>query len=187
MLLASILGYPAPLYAVHLLTINLVTDGLPALALGLEPPEPGVMTRPPRPADETMLSLNLAALVLWQGALLAGVALAAFSIVHHAHPDNPAAARTMTFCVVVSAELFRALAARSRKWTFVQLGPFTNPYVFAAVAVSGLLTASLLVIPFPGGNFSIAHHAPWEWIVLGLLSLTPVTAIELAKLVRQRL
>jgi Ca2+-transporting ATPase len=187
MLMASILGYPAPLQAVHLLTINLVTDGLPALALGLEPPEPGVMTRPPRPADESMLSLRLGVRVLWQGALLAGVALGSFTIVRDAHPDNPAAARTMTFCVVVSAELFRALAARSRKWTFVQLGPFTNPYVFAAVAVSGLLTASLLIIPFPGKNFSIAAHAPWEWVVLGMLSLTPVTVIELTKLVRQRL
>jgi Ca2+-transporting ATPase len=187
MLLASILGYPAPLYAVHLLTINLVTDGLPALALGLEPPEPGVMARRPRPADESMLSLRLGARVLWQGALLAGVALAAFAIVHDAHPDNPAAARTMTFCVVVSGELFRALAARSRKWTFVQLGPFTNPYLFAAVTVSGLLTASLLIIPFSGQSFSLATHAPWEWVVLGILSLTPVTVIEVTKLVRQRL
>ncbi|MGE5195645.1 MAG: cation-translocating P-type ATPase, partial [Deltaproteobacteria bacterium] len=187
MLTASILGWPVPLYAVHLLTINLVTDGLPALALGLEPPEPGVMTRRPRPPEQSMLSLGLGAIVLWQGALLAGVALAAFGIVHSAHPDNPAAARTMTFCVVVSAELFRALAARSRRWTFVQLGPFTNPYVFAAVALSGLLTASLLLIPFSGTAFSIAAHARWEWAVLGLLSLTPVTVIELTKLARQRL
>jgi Ca2+-transporting ATPase len=145
------------------------------------------MTRKPRPPNESMLSLGLGAIVLWQGALLAAVALTAFGIVRRAHPDNVPAARTMTFCVVVAAELFRALAARSRKWTFVQLGPFTNPSVFAAVAVSGLLTASLLVIPLTGHTFALAAHAPWEWVALGLLSLTPVTVIELTKLVRQRL
>src|SRR4029079_18683464 len=110
-----------------------------------------------------------------------------FAIVRHSHPDKPAAARTMTFCVVVAAELYRALAARSRRLTFVQLGAFTNPYLFGAVAVSGLLTASLLVIPFPGQTFALAAHAPWEWAVLGRLSLTPVTVIELSKLVRQRI
>jgi Ca2+-transporting ATPase len=187
MLAASILGWRAPLLPVHLLTINLVTDGLPALALGLEPPEPGVMTRKPRPPGESMLSLGLGANVLWQGALLAGVALAAFSIVRDTHPDNVPAARTMTFCVVVSAELFRALAARSRQWTFVQLGAFTNPYLFAAVAVSGLLTAGLLLAPFPGTTFTMAAQPLWEWVVLGILSLTPVTVIELTKLVLQRL
>src|SRR5262249_47728779 len=132
-------------------------------------------------------SLGLGAKVLWQGALLAGVALTAFSIVRDVHPDNVPAARTMTFCVVVSAEVFRALAARSRHWTLVQLGAFTNPSLFGAVAVSGLLTASLLFIPFPGTTFATADHPAWEWAVLGLLSLTPVTVIELTKLVRQRL
>jgi len=185
MLTASLLEWSPPLTPVHLLLINLVTDGLPALALGLEPPEPGVMKRKPRPPGESMLSLELGATVLWQGALLAAVALTAYSIVREAHPDDRAAARTMTVCVVVSGELFRALAARSRRWTFVQLGAFTNKYVFAAVAVSGLLTASLLVIPFPGTTFALAEHAPWEWIVLGMLSLTPVTVIEVTKLVRQ--
>jgi len=187
MLAASILGWRSPLLPVHLLTINLVTDGLPALALGLEPPEPGVMERKPRPPHESMLSLGLGAKVLWQGTLLAGVALAAFSIVRDVHPDNVPAARTMTFCVVVAGELFRALAARSRRWTFVQLGAFTNPYLFGAVAVSGLLTASLLLIPFPGTTFATADLPAWEWAVLGLLSLTPVTVIEVTKLVWQRL
>jgi Ca2+-transporting ATPase len=185
MLSASLMAWKPPLLPVHLLLINLVTDGLPALALGLEPPEPEVMSRRPRSPEKPMLSLNLGGVVLWQGALLAAVALAAFRIGEMAHPNDPGAARTMTFCVVVAGELFRALAARSRRWTFVQLGPFGNPYLLGAVVISGLVTAGVILLPFSRQLFPLADHAPWEWIVLGLLSLTPITVIELRKLLRQ--
>lgn len=187
MLVSSLLGWPAPLVPVQLLWINLVTDGLPALALGLEPPEPGVMNRKPRSPHESMLSLGLGAAVILQGVLLAAVGLTAFAIVYAAHPGDEAQARTATFCVVVFGELFRALAARSGTWTFVQLGPFTNPFVFGAVAISGLLQVSIVLLPFAQPVFEIVAH-PWrEWFVLMLLSLTPVTVIESTKLVRQRL
>ncbi|HVX59992.1 MAG TPA: cation-translocating P-type ATPase [Pirellulales bacterium] len=185
MLVASLLGWPAPLMPVQLLWINLVTDGLPALALGLEPPEPGVMSRKPRPPQESMLSLGLGAIVIFQGILLAIVGLAAFAIVHAAHPGDESRARTMTFCVVVFGELFRALAARSRTWTFIQLGPFTNPFVFGAVAISGLLQVSIVLLPFTRPVFEIVAYPFEEWLMLLLLSLAPVTVIELTKLVRQ--
>lgn len=187
MLAASLMGWPPPLGPAQLLWINLVTDGLPALALGLEPPEPEVMRRKPRPQHESMLSLGLGATVIWQGILLAVVGLTAFGVVHTTHPGDEPQARTMTFCVVVFAELFRALAARSSRWTFVQLGPFTNPYVFAAVAVSGLLQVSVVLLPFAHPVFETVMHPRWEWDVLFLLALTPVTAIELVKIVRQKL
>jgi Ca2+-transporting ATPase len=186
MLAASLLGWPPPLQPVQLLWINLVTDGLPALALGLEPPEPGIMTRPPRPPQESMLSLGLGATVIWQGILLAIVALTAYGIVYRAHPDDTTRAGTMAFCVVVYGELFRALAARSGRWTFLQLGPFTNLYLFGAVAVSGLLQISVVLVPFARPVFETVAHPVWEWVVLFLLALTPVTAIELVKLVRQK-
>ncbi|HLJ11725.1 MAG TPA: cation-translocating P-type ATPase [Planctomycetaceae bacterium] len=186
MLVASVLGWPAPLLPVHLLMINLVTDGLPALALGLEPPEPGVMRRGPRPSDESMLSPALGAKVMWQGILLAAVALAAFGIVTRAHPGDTAPARTMTFLVVVSAELLRALAARSRRWTFVQLGASTNLYLLAALAISGIATLGVMFLPVSRSLFPTAAHAPWEWLVIALLSLTPVTVIELTKLLAWR-
>jgi Ca2+-transporting ATPase len=187
MLVASLLGWPAPLQPVQLLWINLVTDGLPALALALEPPEPGVMSRKPRPPQESMLSLGLGATVIWQGILLATVSLTAFGIVYTVHPEDETRARTMAFCVVVYGELFRALAARSGRLTFLQLGPFTNLYVFAAVAVSGLLQVSVVLVPFARPVFETVTHPVWEWVVLILLALTPVTVIELVKLVRQRL
>ncbi|MGE5193023.1 MAG: cation transporting ATPase C-terminal domain-containing protein, partial [Deltaproteobacteria bacterium] len=187
MLIGPLLGMPLPLLPLQILWMNLVTDGLPALALGLEPPEPGVMNRKPRPPQESMLSLGLGATVIWQGILLAIVALTAYGVVYRAHPDDTTRAGTMAFCVVVYGELFRALAARSARWTFLQLGPFTNLYLFAAVAISGLLQVSVVLIPFARPIFETVTHSVWEWVVLILLALTPVTAIEIVKLVRQRL
>jgi Ca2+-transporting ATPase len=184
MLVATLIGWPAPLVPVHLLWINLVTDGLPALALAMEPPEPDLMRRRPRRSNESMLSWSLAGVVFGQGALLAIVGLAAFGI-SYGHDGDVTKARTMTFCVVVYGELFRALAARSKIWTFWQLGPATNPYVFAAVAISALLQVSIIALPFTRPIFEASSHTPFEWLLLVLLALTPVTVIELVKLGRQ--
>lgn len=184
MLFASLIGWPTPLLPVQLLWINLVTDGLPALALAMEPPEPGLMRRRPRRSNESMLSLSLGSVVIGQGLLLAAVGLAAFGYGYQ-HESDLDQARTMTFCVVVYAELFRALAARSRIWTFWQLGPATNPYIFAAVAISALLQVGIIALPFARPIFEASAHTPREWLVLLALALTPVTVIELVKLSRQ--
>ncbi|MEX0726433.1 MAG: calcium-translocating P-type ATPase, SERCA-type [Planctomycetaceae bacterium] len=184
MLLASLFGWPTPLLPVQLLWINLVTDGLPALALAMEPPEPDLMRRRPRRSSEPMLSWSLGSVVIGQGLLLAAVGLAAFGFGYQQESDLNRA-RTMTFCVVVYAELFRALASRSRIWTFWQLGPSTNPYVFAAVAISALLQVGIIALPFARPIFEATSHTPMEWLVLSTLALTPVTVIELVKLGRQ--
>lgn len=186
MLLVSLYGWPIPLLPVQLLWINLVTDGLPALALAMEPPEPGLMRRRPRRSSESMLSWSLGGVVLFQGALLAVVGLVAFAFGYQ-HEGDLDEARTLTFCVVVYAELFRALAARSRIWTFWQLGPGTNPYLFAAVAISGLLQVGIIALPFARPIFEASPHTWTEWLVLFALALTPVTVIELTKLIRQAL
>ena len=91
----------------------------------------------------------------------------------------------MTFCVVVYAELFRALAARSQIWTFWQVGPWTNPYAFGAVAVSGLLQLGIIAFPFTRSIFEATAHTSVEWGMLFALAITPVTVIELVKLGRQ--
>ena len=184
MLVATLIGWPTPLVPVHLLWINLVTDGLPALALAMEPPEPDLMRRRPRRSNESMLSWSMGGVVLGQGALLAIVGLVAFGISYN-HNGDVTQARTMTFCVVVYGELFRALAARSSIWTFWQLGPATNPYVFAAVAISALLQVSIIALPFTRTIFEASSHTPLEWLLLVLLALAPVTVIELTKLGRQ--
>lgn len=185
MLICGLLGWPTPLLPVQLLWINLVTDGLPALALAMEPPEPDLMRRKPRSSRATMLSWSLGGVVFGQGLLLAVVALIAFAVgQYYEHEIDQA--RTLVFCVVVYGELFRALAARSRIWTFWQLRPETNPYLFAAVCISVLLQISIITLPFARPVFEVTSHSYGEWILLALLALMPVTVIELVKLAQQK-
>ncbi|MDX1925817.1 MAG: calcium-translocating P-type ATPase, SERCA-type [Pirellulaceae bacterium] len=186
MLVASLLGWPAPMLPIQLLWINLVTDGLPALALSLEPPEPGVMNRPPRPSGESILSWRLGFVILLQGFLVGLVGIIAFGMSMQHAPDNVDRARAMTFCVVVYAELFRALAARSSTLTLGQLGFWTNPYLLLAIVVSGLLQVSVAVFPFTQSVFDVPTHSIGEWITIVVLALTPVTVIEVYKLISQR-
>ncbi len=186
MLLASLLGWPTPLLPVQLLWINLATDGLPALALAMEPPEPGLMRRRPRRSTESMLSWSLGSVVIGQGVLLAAVGMAAFAYGYR-QEHNLNQARTMTFCVVVYGELFRSLAARSRIWTFWQLRPSTNLHLLAAVTISSLLQVGIIQLEFARPIFAATTHTMHEWLVLGALALTPVTVIEFVKLGRQLL
>ena len=185
MLFASLFGWPTPLLPVQLLWMNLVTDGFPALALAMEPPEPGLMSRPPRSALASILSWQLGSAILLRGLLLAAVTLVAFALLLGPKGEDVATARTMAFCIMVFGQLFLALAARSRVWTFWQLGLTTNLYVFAAVAVSGLLQVGIIALLFTRTIFQTTTLSPMEWGVLLALALTPVTVIELVKLGRQ--
>lgn len=184
MLVASLLGWPAPLLPIQLLWINLVTDGLPALALSLEPPEPDIMRRRPRRPNESILSPGLGMAIAIQGLLVGLAGLAAFGFTYLRYEDLERA-RATTFCVLVYAELLRALAARSSMRTFVQLGVLSNPYILLAIVVSGMLQVSVAVVPFEQRVFDVPAHTPLEWTVIALLALSPVTLLELGKLVRQ--
>lgn len=183
---ASLVGWPAPLVPVQLLWINLITDGLPALALSLDRPEPGVMRRRPRTPGASMLSGRLGLVIGLQGVLVGFSALAAFGVVYMNHPDDLERARTMAFCVLVYGELLRALVARSQTLTLFQLGLFTNPILLVAIAVSCLLQIGVVTLPFARPVFETVGHAPWEWVVLAVLALTPATVIELMKILRSR-
>lgn len=185
MLVASILGWPAPLLPIQLLWINLVTDGLPALALSLEKPEPGIMQRKPRPPKESILSLRSGLIILGQGALVGGVTLIAFGATYDG-AETVGRARTMAFCVLVYAELFRALAARSQTLTLSQLGLFSNPQLLGAIGVSCLLQLSVVMMPFARPVFESVQHFGREWALLFVLALVPVTVIEVLKVVQRR-
>jgi Ca2+-transporting ATPase len=186
-LLTSLLGWPAPVIPVQLLWINLVTDGLPALALALEPPEPGIMRRRPRPPGESILSWRLGARILLNGALVGMVSLAAFGVLYLNDPENLGRARTMAFCVLVYAELLRALAARSQHLTLFEIGWFTNPHLLGAIGVSALLQLSIVTMPYARPIFESVSHFWYEWPLMIGLAVTPLIVIELTKLVHRRL
>jgi Ca2+-transporting ATPase len=185
MLFAALAGWPAPLTALQILWVNLVTDGLPALALGLEPPERDIMTRPPRPPQEPVINRSRGVFILTNGLLIAGVTALAFGLTFDSgDPATIEHARAMALMVLAFSQLFFALGCRSRRYTMPELGFFTNPYLFAAIAASGLLQASLVFLPFTRSIFSLTTHPAQEWLTVLSLSIVPVTVVESAKLLR---
>jgi len=183
---ASLLGWEAPLVPIQLLWINLVTDGLPALALTLEPPEPGNMRRRPRPSREAIINGRTAWSILFQGLVDASVALSAFAICYLNDPTDLDRAQGVTFCVVVYSELFRALSARSQSLTLLQVGLRSNPMLILACLASGLLQLAVLLIPATRDLFQVQLAIDREWWLIALLSLTPVTLVEIFKIAKAR-
>jgi len=186
MLFAALLGWPVPLLAIQILWINLVSDGFPALALGMEPPERDLMHRPPRPPHEPVITWQRGGLMLLHGLLMAAATAFGFALVYQGNEENLGRARTAAFCTMALTQLFYALACRSQRYTMPELGLFSNPSLFAAIAVSGLLQIGLVMLPFAHPVFETALPPPKEWLLILALALTPVTLIETTKLLRVR-
>ena len=180
MLLAALFGWPAPLTAVQLLWINLVSDGLPALALGVEPLERDIMGRPPRLPHEPVITYRRGRRILLHGVLMTVVGVVAFAYTFGQGEDLDRA-RTATFCTVAFTQLFFALACRSQSDTFWGLGPFTNPYLFGAIAASTLLQVAVVTLPLTRSVFDVPAHPGGDWLHILPLALVPVTVVELAK------
>jgi Ca2+-transporting ATPase len=147
MFLASVLGQPAPLIPVQILWMNLVTDGLPALALGVDPAADGLMTRPPRKPDAPLLSRTRRAILLVQAFSIALCSLAAFAFVLRVEQAGPTRARTMAFTVIVLAELFQAFNARSLRHSV--FSPRLHANWKLVLAALGALTLQLLLTYMP--------------------------------------
>ena len=185
MFCAVLVGWPAPLVAIQLLWINLVTDALPAMALGVEPPEPDVMRRPPRPPDERVITRVRGRRILYHGALNAAAASVAFYAVYRGNEANLPVARTAAFATLAFCQLSFSFACRSERYTLPQLGFFSNPWLLGALAVSAFLQVVVLTVPVLQPVFKVEPLAfAWQWTMIALLSLTPVTIVETAKLLR---
>jgi Ca2+-transporting ATPase len=178
---AALLGWPFPLGTAQILWINLVTNGLPALALGLEPPEPDLMHRRPRLPRAPVLTTRRGLRILADGAVVAATALIGFALVYQGQEANLPRARTFVFCLISFSFVFYAFGCRSHRYTLPELGLFSNPFLFGAVAVSALLQLSVVTLPFARPVFESVQHFAWEWVLLAVLALMPVTVIEVTK------
>jgi Ca2+-transporting ATPase len=144
MLLGPLLGMPLPLLPLQILWINLLTDGLPALALGVEPAEGDVMRRPPRSPSEGVLTRGTWAYVLGVGALLGTLCLAVALPLHRT--EDPSW-RTALFTTLAFAQMAHVLSIRSRRETLLRRGIFTNRPLLLAVASTLLLQLAVVYVP----------------------------------------
>jgi Ca2+-transporting ATPase len=197
MLVAPLLGMPLPLLPVQILWMNLVTDGLPALALGVEAPEKHVMSRPPRPPDAPILGRGMIIQVLVIGALIAGLSIAAGygswtttpepvieEAVQSGHGHAVAGTsrwQTMIFTTMVFAQLFLAMAVRSDRNSLFTIGVFSNVPLVAAIGLTVVLQLGVLYVPPVAAFF---HTQPLSAPDLGVCAIYGAcifVAVELLK------
>jgi len=182
LVLAPLLGLPLPLLPLHILWVNLVTDGFPGLALSAEPAERDVMERPPRPADEGIFSGGMTGHIFW-----IGLAIGAMTIGTQAWALDRGIAewQTMVFTVLVVAQLFHSLAIRSERHSLFSIGVFGNPALVIAVVLT--LAAQLAVIYVPALN-AVFHTAPLTFAELAAcigMGSVALLLVEAEKLVRR--
>jgi Ca2+-transporting ATPase len=176
--LASLVGLPIPLLPIHILWINLVTDGLPALALSVEPAEEEVMNRPPRPPGESLFAGNLGFHAVWVGLLMGGIALCVqfWSLrVENTHWQ------TMVFTVLCLTQLGHVLAIRSEKESLFKIGLFSNKYLFGAVMLTFLLQLATIYVPALNPIFKTSPLTAQELAVTLALSSLIFIAVEIEK------
>lgn len=171
MLFAMLLALPLPLVPIQILWVNLVTDGLPAMALGLDQAESNVMKRRPRHPKEGVFARGLWWKIISRGFLIGLVTLIAFIIVYKQHPDELIYAQTVAFATLVMAQLIHVFDCRSERSIFHR-NPFQNLYLVGAVISSVILMLIVIYYPPLQTIFHTVSLAPEEWLlIMGLASL----------------
>ncbi|WP_243236881.1 cation-translocating P-type ATPase [Heliobacterium chlorum] len=164
MFLASLFAMPLPLLPVQLLWVNLVTDGLPAMALGVDSPDPDVMNRKPRHPKESVLAGGLGRRILIWGTYCGLATLAVFS--WGIYLGDLPLARTMAFCTLTFFQLFYVFDCRSDRYSIFELGWMTNPHLLAAVFLSGAMQLAVVYIPWLQKIFQTVPLEPSHWLVV---------------------
>lgn len=182
MFVAAALGMPVPLLPVQLLWINLVTDGMPALALVMDPGDPRVLERPPHPLAEPMLGRREWRRVLLTGCLEALVTLGVFFV---GLEGGEAHARTLAFTTLVFAEVLRSFAARDPDRLLWEVGAFSNLKLIGVVLLTFALQLSLLFVPAFRVIFGLEAVGPAAIAAAIAVAFVPVSALELSKLARR--
>lgn len=178
-----------PLVAIQLLWLNLVTDSLPALALGMEPVEPGVMKQKPRDSRKSIFADGFAASMIFYGVLVGAITLAAYWLGEYVLSDPNIAdgtANTMAFATLVFGELTRAFAVRSETRSIFSIGVFSNSAMNKAFVVSLAMQLAVLFIPFLQEIFKVQSLTGTEWIIVIALSLVPLIVSEITKAFRRQ-
>ncbi|MEW6613352.1 MAG: cation-translocating P-type ATPase [Pseudomonadota bacterium] len=173
--LAPFLGLPIPLLPIHILWINLVTDGLPGLALAAEPEEKGVMQRPPRPPQESIFAHGMWQHMLWVGLLMGGVTLLTLAWAYHQGSENW---QSMAFTVLTLSQMGHVLAIRSERESLFRQGLLSNRWLLGAVLLTFVLQMATLYVPALNPIFKTAPLSAAELILCLVLSTVVFFAVE---------
>jgi Ca2+-transporting ATPase len=182
LLLGPIIGLPVALLPIHILWINLVSDGLPAIALSYEKAEKDIMNRPPRPPQQSVFANGRGLHMIWIGMLMAGIALSlqGWAINHGLHWQ------TIVFNVLCLSQLGHVLAIRSEKESLFSIGVFSNKPLIGAVLLALLLQLLITYIPFLQPIFQTESLTLNEFILVVAASSLVFFAVEIEKLVSRR-
>jgi len=175
-LFALLFGMPSPLLAVQLLWVNLITDSLPAAALGVEPPEKDIMQRPPCSTGKSLFAGGLGYKIAFEGTMIGALALMAYVIGNHYFN----AGSTMTFAVLSLSQLVHSFHMRSDR-PLADIGFFTNPKLLLSFLICAFLQISVIMLPFAAEIFSVTPLSTSAWCVVAILSLLPLPIVELQK------
>ncbi|MBV2227424.1 MAG: cation-translocating P-type ATPase [Sphingobacterium mizutaii] len=196
MLVTIVAGLPVPLLATQLLWINLITDTLPAVALGMDPGDPNVMKEKPRELNENFFSHGGTQRVIVAGILIGLLTAAAFLIGYFEHGYNPfkdqipedihSYARTMAFLTIIACQLFYSLSFRSESKSIFKVGIFSNKYLVFAIILGFALQLLVLFVPVLRESFKLQIIGLNDWLKVLGFGLVPLFVNELFKLIRNK-
>jgi len=182
--LAPFLGLPVPLLPIHILWINLVTDGLPGLAFTQEPAERGIMQRAPRPPNESIFAHGMWQHIVWVGLFVGGLSIASQA---WAISRGVEYWQTITFTVLTISQLFHSLAVRSERESLFTIGLMSNRYMLGAVLLTVVLQLSVIYVPLFNPIFKTQPLPPFELAICFALSSLVLVGVEIEKWLIRRI
>jgi Ca2+-transporting ATPase len=178
---AMLMGFPIPLKPIQLLYLNLVSDGAPALALGMEKGEPDTMTEPPRPPKEPVINRDMAIGIGVVAVVDAIAILSVFYLAMQYFPKELDHSRTIAFVTLCTSELLRAFTARSEHHSVFYVGLFSNRWMIWAAGISFSLVLLIVYVPFLRPFFDTVPLSLEEWIFMAPFFFAAPVAMELVK------
>lgn len=181
--IATLLNWDPPILAIHILCINLATDSLPALALGVDPASKNIMKEKPVKSG-TLFEKSLVVRVILHGLFITLATISAFLIGYNT--DSYIVGQTMAFCVLAISQMLHAFNQRSNTDSIFAKGNGHNKYLFFALASSFVLLLIILFVPIVRNIFSLTLLKPIEWLITIGLSILPVILVEITKFIKRK-
>jgi len=179
---AIIVGWDTPLLPIHILWVNLITDSLPAIGLGMTKGSDDVLNEPPRPKEEGVFARGTGRQVAFNGLLIGALTLFAFRLGYSLYPDSLIHARTMAFVVLALSQLFHAFDLMDARKSIFSVGIFSNKWLWLSLGVGALLQWLIVSVPAFAVIFDVYPLSLLDWGVAVGIALIPVVVNEIGKL-----